>query len=66
MRAENKAAILLLIFSCTLLTITMQGVKIRDLRRDLKIEQERLLDVQNTCRQYEDEIIKLYGEMDND
>lgn len=63
---EFKIALYLLGLSALLLVTTIQSVQLKQLRQELKIEQERLIDVQTTCRTYEDEIIRLYGVLEDD
>lgn len=40
--------------------------EVESLKHEVEIRDERILDIQTTCRTYEDEIIKLYGGMYND
>lgn len=39
--------------------------EVKSLQHEVEIRDERILDIQTTCRTYEDEIIKLYGELEN-
>lgn len=62
MKNVTKNAILLLAISLMFLIISLQALHVKNLQKELQIQTERLLDVQNTCRTYEQTIMEFYKE----